>query len=538
MRTAGFRLFSLGVCLALPVIGFAASSRITQVTLYPGSATVERVAQVEVGATQLEIHCLPDSFNPQSVRVTADQGIRVGDIRIETVRREHTEKCRGSALETRIRTLEDQRAGVEAEQKANALAAAYLNSLGQPVAGEKGSSTAVPSDARQLGQITAALAQNARTVFTEQHQIARRAEDLDRQLAILRQELERTGGQQGSQVRTITVRLKAQQGGQVRVEYQVPRAGWMPAYQASLDFERRSVALERQAVISQRSGEDWRGVKMRLATGRPNSSPAGAVPDTWELNKVIERYKTYQAERMEVPVAAAAPVTPAPQQLSMDNAQDAGFTVETVQGQFATLFDVPGIVDINSGAEKLTLTLANETIPATVRVRTTPRLDTAAYLVATITTPDGVWPAGEMQLRRDGAFVGTAVWNPAQGEETILSFGRDDLVQVKVNPHKRSARTTGLVGSRVEHETGMTYTVLNQHTTAMNLEVLEASPVSAHDDIKVRTTFSPRPTTQNWQDRRGVIAWEQEIAAGATANFVAEYLISYPEGFRITGLPN
>ena len=33
-------------------------------------------------------------------------------------------------------------------------------------------------------------------------------------------------------------------------------------------------------------------------------------------------------------------------------------------------------------------------------------LDAAAYLVAESARPAGVWPAGKLQLFRDGAFVG------------------------------------------------------------------------------------------------------------------------------------
>lgn len=56
------------------------ASRITAVTLYPGSATIERTARVEPGMTLLQISGLPANFDPQSVRVDADAGVALGEV--------------------------------------------------------------------------------------------------------------------------------------------------------------------------------------------------------------------------------------------------------------------------------------------------------------------------------------------------------------------------------------------------------------------------------------------------------------------------
>lgn len=66
-------------------IGYTAAmaqdtSRITAVTLYPGSATVERTARVVPGMTRLEISGLPATFDPQTVRVDSDVGARIGEV--------------------------------------------------------------------------------------------------------------------------------------------------------------------------------------------------------------------------------------------------------------------------------------------------------------------------------------------------------------------------------------------------------------------------------------------------------------------------
>src|SRR5712691_12622567 len=56
------------------------ASKITAVTLYPGSATVERTARITPGMTRLEIAGLPANFDQQTLRVEADPGVHVGEV--------------------------------------------------------------------------------------------------------------------------------------------------------------------------------------------------------------------------------------------------------------------------------------------------------------------------------------------------------------------------------------------------------------------------------------------------------------------------
>ncbi|MET0540377.1 MAG: DUF4139 domain-containing protein [Variovorax sp.] len=68
---------------------------------------------------------------------------------------------------------------------------------------------------------------------------------------------------------TVTVTLAAARDADVALSYQVPGPGWTPAYRAQLDTATRKLRLERQALVAQATGEDWRGVKLMLSTGQP-----------------------------------------------------------------------------------------------------------------------------------------------------------------------------------------------------------------------------------------------------------------------------
>ncbi|CAJ0717281.1 hypothetical protein LMG6871_02075 [Ralstonia edaphis] len=507
----------------------ATPSRITDVTLYPDSATVVRTATVAPGARSVELACLPMTFDADSLRVEGDSSIRVGDVRVESVPSEGS-GCARTALDTQIRALEDQRAALGVQIQANALSASYLKAVSERTGGD---GRAPATDFSTLGRATDALARNAQDVFTRQEQLKKRDAELKAQLDAL----QRTHGSASSTLRTVRIAVAAPRGGELRVSYQTSRAGWRPAYQASVDSVRSNVVVERQATLAQSTGEDWRGVHLRLSTGQPRNTPRGPEPYAWQLD--IQP----PPQAMPYPAAPAAAMAPAPKaRFGRNNEQreaDAEplFEVNAVQTAFATEFDVQGAAELPSDAQKVTLTLASETLPAKLAARSTPRMDATAYLVATVDRPQGIWPAGNMQLRRDGAVVGSTQWNPAgEDQKVTLPFGRDDLVTVVVETPKTFQRSVGLLDNRNERQLAALYTVRNRHRDAIDVQILEATPVSQSDDIKVRSTFTPEPAKRNWERRAGVIAWEQTIPAGESARFSADYLITYPKDARITGL--
>src|SRR5882757_4574717 len=93
------------------------TSRITAVTLYPGSATVERTARITPGMTRLEISGLPANFDPRTVRVESDAGVRVGEVSTQDQGRTAASNARESAIEDKIQALKDRQAVLDRSEE-------------------------------------------------------------------------------------------------------------------------------------------------------------------------------------------------------------------------------------------------------------------------------------------------------------------------------------------------------------------------------------------------------------------------------------
>jgi uncharacterized protein (TIGR02231 family) len=500
------------------------ASRITAVTLYPGSATIERTARVAPGATLLRISGLPANFDPQSVRVDADQGVRIGEVSTQDAARAGALSSREAQLEERIQALRDRQAELDGEAKSAEMVNAFLSRLGAP--GEK---PAPLPDARSLASVVDLIRRGSgdslariQRVQVQKRETAKRIAALERDLARLKSGARDT--------RSITVGVATESGGEARVSYQVDGAGWRPAYRASLDSAASKLELVRQGVVQQTTGEDWTGVKLRLSTGQPRLSPSGPDPRPWWVSLPVARPLASAAE------APAAITAERKLRARMDYVAKAPAPVE-VQTNFSTEFEVPGRVSLPSDGRKVTVSLARLTMPAKMRLRVVPRLDPVAIVTAEAARPEGVWLPGEIQLLRDGNAVGSTQWNPQASSGLLLPFGRDSLVRVTWDRVKDRNGSSGILDRKNEREVTDVLTLASFHKAPLELLVLEPSPVSTSDQIVVKSNFDPKPQTENWEERQGVVAWERPIKPNETVRITVSYTIAYPREGAVVGLP-
>jgi uncharacterized protein (TIGR02231 family) len=521
---------TLSLAAALLAGGAQASSRIDEVLVYPGGAQVTRLATVAAGARELVLNCLTARFDADTLQVDAPDGVNLGPVQLETLPRERAPDCATSPLDEQLRALETQRDRLAAESGALDTSLGYLKALGS------GEARATP--ATGIAATADSIRKTALDALQRQAQLKRQLDDLDQQIAPLKGERDRLASA-NPQWRSLRLRLSTAREAELRLSYRVQNAGWAPSYRALLDGSSGALTMERLAQVSQQSGEDWRSVKLRLTTAQPSSRVGPGQPRPWLLD--IARPKV-QAERREAMALAAAP-PPAAQMVTVNGSRASAdalerFDLSVFQGAYATEFVLPLRVTVDSGTQRASLTLGSEKWQARLLARVQPQTEAAAYLIADAARPAGTWPRGPVQLLRDGALVGSSTLDVATGSERLeLPFGRDDAVRVQVKPEQRNAGDTGFIGTRNEHRYGRAYVVENRHTAgSLTLQLIEAAPVSQHEDIRVQTQFSPAPATQAWRKQPGLVMWELPLAAGASQRFTADYVISAPKEAAVSGL--
>jgi uncharacterized protein (TIGR02231 family) len=508
-----------------------ASAPVTSVILYPGSATVTRTAQVSAGATEVVLPGLPANFNLDTLRVQGAPGIRVGDVVTQQSARTAPVNPAEAKLAEKIELLKDQQALVGAEIKSATIVKNYIERFDAGAGGGQKATASI--DPKTLAGMLGTLGRGASDALLKIEKLTVQSRALTVQIEALQRDLATL--QSGARdTRDVTVRVAAANAGTVTVSYQVNNAGWKSGYRASLDSNASTVDLERQARIVQNTGEDWSNVKMTLSTAKPGQSPVGAQAQPWLLAWHAPRL----AEEMyrSAPAPAPAPVAIAGYRNKVaSDAVDTSFTRES-QSTFASQFEVQNRVTLASDGREVTVSLSSQTLAVKQHLRVTPRLEKFAIVMAEASRPEGVWPAGPIQLFRDGSYIGATQWDMKEGEKALFSFGRDELLAVSVAAVDGVTGSKGIFNGRGARHTADVFTLVNRHKKPMDVVVIEASPVATAEEIKVQATFAPQPSVTSWEQRRGVVAWRAKLAAGETARFNVAYSIDFPKDGVMIGL--
>lgn len=496
--------------------------KVTRVTLYPGSATVERALHVGAGVGRVEMTGLPATFDVKTLRVEADPGIAIGEVAVQDVARTEALSAREADLAERIQALRDEKAALEVQAKTAELVRDYLASLSSRDQKEKVQTL----DPKAIPAIVEAIRKGGADAYGTIQKVQVKSRELDKQIAALERDLARL--RSGARdVRSLWISYTAAKPGELRAAYHVTNAGWKPLYRASLDSNASKMDLARQAAVMQRTGEDWTGVSLRLSTGAPRATQV-VDPQPWQL---VIRPRVQPLQRGAAAEMAAAPAAKAMR------ADEANTIVAQFETTYSTEFEVPGKVDVASDGRQISVSLATQSISVKQRVRVVPRYGLEATVTAEAEQPEGVWIPGQVELYRDGAYIGSTYWNAQAKEKIVLPFGRDDRIVVKSERVKNRGGETGLISKRGERQIADLYSITSRHKGPVELLVLEPSPVAVSDDISVEAKYEPQPGIKDWEHKRGVVGWAQTLAPGETANVTVDYTIGYPKDANVIGLP-
>jgi uncharacterized protein (TIGR02231 family) len=514
----------------------ATEAPISAVVLYPGSATVERTVQVAPGMTQLEIKGLPANFDPQTIHVQADTGIQIGQVVTHDVGRAESASAREADLEARIQALQDKVAMIEVDAKSAALVQKYLENLGSASSATDRQQPAI--DARSMSTMLEAIHRGGSDAFERIRKAGMQTRDINKQIEALQRDLDKlhSGARDG---RNITVQVAVRQAGLLKLSYQVGNAGWKPTYRALLDSSASTVNLERLATVSQKTGEDWSGVKLKLSTGQPRLSPQAPEPRPWLLTyrkPVSVELKSKSIASWPAPAPASASTQFRANAVN-DGADKYILPVVETQGSFATEFEVPSRVTLPADGREISVALSSQIMPAKQQLRIAPRLEKTAVIIAESARPEGVWLPGSIQLYRDGSYVGQTHWNAQSSDKIQFPFGRDDRIHVAVDRSQEKTGTTGMLSRQAERTVKDLYTITSFHKKPVDLLVLDSAPVSTSDEVTVEASFEPKPSIDSWNRRRGVVGWETSIAPDQTLKFSVGYAITYPVEGTVIGLP-
>jgi uncharacterized protein (TIGR02231 family) len=506
-------------------------SKIASVILYPGSAMIERSFKVTVGVKKITFNCLPGNLDTQSLSVSADAAVRVGEFSVLTETSDNVKSCANTALASKITELEDKKASLTVESEAIVFVTNYLKTIGNKE-GER-SDNRIANDPKSIAMTADILRKTAQESLSRTNDINRQQEALNVLLKPLLAERNRIQSNRNS-VKNVTVAISASRDSEIKLKYQINGPSWIPTYRAMLDSTTGNLQLERQAIVAQSTGEDWSDVQLKLSTGQPQRRLSEPAYTQWnigiatppQVKSISQDQRNYMAA--PAPAAAAAPLA-----RSAEAGQESSFDVSVFNNSFNTEFAVPQSISVPSNGQRVTLALGSIESKVKIFARSHPSLEASAFMIAELSQPEGIWPSGSLQLYRDGAYVGKDTLTVGGKLPLNLSFGHDELITVSLTPQKDFRSTAGFTGSREQRNINRAFSVENRHRKAISLQIIEVSPISTDEQVKIEAQFTPKPDTTTWNERQGAVLWKTELEAGKTTRFTADYTINFPKDARL-----
>jgi uncharacterized protein (TIGR02231 family) len=538
----------------------AIASEIVEVTVYPERALVVRrgaFAVAEPGVATLRVGGLPQSLLRESLRASGrgPAGTRILGV-------EQVAEYFPSAPEETLRTVRDEIARLEREvellnERDRTLADQrdWLRTLGEQtsrrLANGIASGTAKPEDAASLFAYTEAESQR---LVAARLDLQRQRDDLTDQLQAKRREYAELGGEQRPDRRAALINIEAPTPGEITIElsYLTAGASWHPRYDARVETATPTVHLTQQALVTQRTGEDWRNVALALSTARPSAAASlPDEPDPWYIDvrqPPMMQHKLMRAMSATPAFGAAAPQTqpgfaaPSPPMANADVSDLEFATSEVQRSGAAQVFRVPGGASVPSDGSPHTLGLADDDLPCRFDYVAMPATAPGAHLRATTTNRTGrVLLPGELHVFHVGAagdeYIGaTALDLTAQDAELKLYLGVDDNITVKAELIERDTEKGNLLqGGQRRVTVGYRATLANRTDAPQRVLLMDRLPVPRHEKVKVRVLdLRPQPTERTKLDQ---LTWELQLAPGEERRVEWRFLVESPGDLDLTNLP-
>ena len=527
-----------------------ANGRITSVTVYADRAEVVREATVRLkaGEQTLVFDNLPGATDLGSLRAEGTGAFTLVDIRPDTVQTVDVANPKVKELQERLLGLET---ATEENRRAEGRVEARRAALGKVLdrvttAGKD--SPAPDLDPAKWGALVDYHAAKLADLDKESMALKAKGRDLQKETDLVRRELGalQAGARKVRQVARVTVDAKADGDAVLRLSYVVHGPSWGPSYDIRADVAAKTLDIAYHATVRQSTGEDWRGVSLRLSTAQPSIHGREPELDPWFIAKQelvalgasgggvgmgerrAAKAQMFNAMRAEASADAGAPPAEAA-------------AVRVVSGGVAAVFVVERKVDILADNKAVRAPLDRRAYPAVFRHTCVPKLSPHVYLKAKATNASDLpYLPGPAAIFVDGAYVaGSEMELVPAGQEFWTYLGADASVKVERRLLADRTEISGLIGKKtVSTVRDHVFKVGNGKTTPIELVIWDQLPVSNHEDIKV-TLDAPELRADNPDlkvDEVKRLEWRADLKAGEKRDLPFRFTVSRPEDVVVMGL--
>jgi uncharacterized protein (TIGR02231 family) len=521
---------------------------LTDVTVYPDRAQVTCSGETKVSPEidTIILDDLPLSMEEESVRISGTGSSVVQILSVDVVQ-EHYVQSPSTAvqnLEAEIEAVNEELLAVEDEIVIWQAEADQLKGLRQATAEyAKGLSRGRISVEDQKDLMVYIRTQD-RAVKTEQRNLDSQARELRRKLEKLQKDLAALDSAKPRSRYQVRVSVNVEGDGRFVpvLTYVVRNAYWRPLYDlhyASSGDQGKDLSISTIAQVSQRTGQEWSDVQLKVSTARPAlnqrlpelkpwyidsfAPPPTPIPKEKQLGVAMSRHAVL-AE------SAAGEVTESVQAFSVQMAD------AVVQNENAVVtYQVSGSCTVESDGSPHKFFLGKFYPQAGLTYLSIPKHTDAVFRMIKLVN-DAASPllSGQGNLFFDDEYIGNTRidYTPLNGELELL-LGVEERIEVERELTKRSVDKKLLKDDRVISY-GFEITLKNLLDHLVDVELRDQLPVSRHEEIQVKLDEA-KPAPSERTDMN-ILEWHVKMEPEMETVVRYGFTVQYPRSMNIVGL--
>ncbi len=523
---------------------------LTEVTVYPDRAKVSCRGSVQLTSSvdALLFDELPLSIEKESVRVSGSGDVAVKILSVDVTREhyEYSPSPRIKELDDELDAVNEAHYALEDELATWQAEADLLEGL-RMASGEyaKGLARGRISIADQNDLLTyirtqdSAIRKEQRALQSQIRALTRKREKLEMDLSELRSAQPRHRYQ-------VRVAVAVDGEGQFfpELSYVVRGAQWHPLYDLHYDDLKGSdsrLTIAAYAQVSQRTGQDWQDVRLKVSTARP------------ALNQRLPELKPWYIDSTMPPVPV--PVQSAKRTAMLDNRASAEDTLmsrpamaapeKLIDADFAdaavhtanaiVTYRVEGSCTVATDGSPSKFYLARISPTVDMSYLSIPKHTDAVFrLLKVLNVGAAPLLPGQASLFFNDEYIGRTQldYTPAAGELELL-LGIEERIEVTRELTSRKVDKKLLKDDRI---VSFAYEVKlkNLLQKAADVELREQMPLSRHEEIKVKLDeVKPQPSKQTDMN---ILEWHLILESQSEQVVRYAYEVQSPRSMRVSGI--
>ena len=367
------------------------------------------------------------------------------------------------------------------------------------------------------------------------------------QLQRSRERLQELGiriGQNYSQGRVIlSLQTEASITTGVYVRYLAYNAQWRHSYEIRGEAAEKPLKLVSRASIAQNTGLSWESIKLRLVYSYAQVYQEAPKLMPWTLYAQSQQKISYgmggAPTRMRAMSASNKVMDTAPMLEAMERSADEAFEdralgmndVEAAAGMLNVAYNINIPYNILSNGRDHQIEIQEIELPAQYSYFAIPKLNSQAYLVATIKDYNqyGLF-ASEASVVFEKMRSGTTYLTPAnQTNELPITLGVEPRIAIERKVVSDKSSDVFLSSNR---ERVFTYDLLvrNNKKTPVNLTLKDQYPLSSEENVKIELLESSGASINA---TKGELLWQLKLEAGEAKTLRLSYKVRYPKNVTL-----